>query len=300
MKNPEVSIIVPCFNGMRTLRRCIESLLQLDPSSPSHEILIVDNGSNDGSPEAIAAFPGVALILENKVRGPSAARNRGATEATGEILAFTDIDCVVSPGWLLESVPAFKDPEVVGVGGPIEGVKPKNRIQQWMNSRKILDQQRALANPFMPYLQTANALFRRDAFSRVNGFDKSLYCGEDCDLSWRMQKETGGRIDYMPGAIVFHDHRCSVRGLYRQSKKNAMGGAHLALKWQGAIAPKSWKSSVWECWGIFRALKNYLLLSLSSQDSERKFAARLDLIHRIARKNGMIVSALQTGRLDQW
>lgn len=297
---PLVSIIVPCYNGMRTLRGCIESLIELDPASPDHEIIVVDNGSDDGSLEAIASYPQVRLVKEHSVRGPAAARNRGAEAAAGEFLAFTDIDCIVSPRWLVETLPAFADSQVIGAGGAIEGVKPKNRIQKWMNSRKILDQERALSNPFMPYLQTANAVFRSEAFRQIKGFDQSLYCGEDCDLSWRMQKATGGRLAYIPAAVVFHDHRCSIRGLFRQSMKNAMGGAHLAKKWQGAIAQKSWKNSVWECWGIVRALKNYLFVSLFTRDKEKKFELRLDLIHRLARKIGMISSALKTGQLSQW
>ncbi len=297
---PEVSIIVPCYNGMRTLQGCLQSLCSLSPDSPAHEIIIVDNGSNDGSLEALAAHSQVQLVKEHQVRGPSAARNRGVAIAKGRILAFTDIDCVVSREWLIKSVPLFKNPEIVGVGGAIEGVKPKNRIQQWMNSRKILDQERALANPFMPYLQTANALFRREVFNRSGGFDQSLYCGEDCDLSWRIQRDSGGRLEYVADAVVYHDHRCSIRGLYRQSMKNAMGGAHLAKKWHGAIAPKSWKSSVWECWGIIRALKNYLLVSILTDDRLKKYEMRLDLIHRIARKAGMITSAFKTGQYSQW
>lgn len=295
-----VSIIVPCYNGMRTLRNCVESLLKLDKASPSHEIIIVDNGSNDGSIEALSAISEIRLVKEHAVRGPSAARNRGATVASGDVLAFTDIDCIVSSRWLLETVPAFANPEIVGVGGAIEGVRPKNRIQEWMNSRKILDQERAMANPFMPYLQTANALFRHDAFNKVNGFDQSLYCGEDCDLSWRLQKETGGNLLYLPAAVVYHDHRCSIRGLFRQSMKNAMGGAHLSRKWHGAIKPKTWKNSVWECWDIVRATLNYLAVSMFTADRQKKFELRLDLIHRFARKTGMIMSALKTGQLSQW
>jgi GT2 family glycosyltransferase len=296
----DVSIIVPCYNGMRTLTACIDSLTRLAPASPPHEILVVDNGSTDGSLEAIAARPEVRLVKEHAVRGPAAARNAGARLAEGTILAFTDIDCVVTPSWLVESLPAFAAPEVVGVGGAIEGVRPKNRIQAWMNSRKILDQERALAHPFRPYLQTANALFRREAFQRVGGFDPRLYCGEDCDLSWRVQQETGGTLAYRPQALVFHDHRCSLRGLFRQSKKNAMGGAHLALKWRDGFPPKTLKQSVWECWGILRGLGRFLGSALVEANAPRTFDLRLDLLHRFARKLGMIESAWQTGQWSQW
>lgn len=297
---PRVSIIVPVYNGMRTLEDCLDSLCVLAPESPSHEILVVDNGSTDGSLQAITARPGITLVKEHQVRGPSAARNAGAREARGEILGFTDIDCIVTKRWLIEAIGAFDDPGVVGAGGRVEGVEPRNDIQAWMNSRKILDQERALAHPFLPYLQTANAFYRREDFLKIGGFDTDLLYGEDCDLSWRIQQATGGRLTYCSQALVYHDHRCSISGLYRQSIKNAMGGAWLARKWAGAFLPKHWKTSVWECWDILCALNRYATACLALSKNKKQFERRLDLFHRIARKHGMIRSAWQTGQWHQW
>ncbi len=65
----EVSIIIPCYNGMRTVTECLRSLLSLDPQSPSHEIIVVDNGSTDGSVEVIKAFKQVKLLYEHDIQG---------------------------------------------------------------------------------------------------------------------------------------------------------------------------------------------------------------------------------------
>lgn len=302
MKNSgvEVSIIIPCFNGMRTLQGCLESLLALAEDSPSHEIIMVDNGSNDGSAETASSYDKVTVLFELEQRGPAAARNRGAASARGEILAFIDIDCIVSPNWLKHLVPLFSDPKTAGAGGSIVGTEPKNDVQRWMNRANILDQKRAVEHPFMPYLQTANALFRADAFHRAGGFDTQLICGEDCDLSWRIQKETGMTIAYCPDAVVHHDHRASVRGLYRQSKKNAMAGALLSAKWKDALPGKSWKTSVWEVWDLLLALLRYDAAVLSRKDRSERFFLRLDFLHRLGRKHGMIESAWRTRQWSRW
>ncbi|MCF7933218.1 MAG: glycosyltransferase [Spirochaetia bacterium] len=296
----EVSIIIPCYNGMRTVTECLRSLLSLDPQSPSHEIIVVDNGSTDGSVEVIKAFKQVKLLYEHDIQGPAAARNTGVRGSQGAILAFIDIDCIATPGWLIESVAAFEDPEVVGAGGRIEGSVPKNEIQVWMNTMKILDQERAVHHPFMPYLQTANALFRREAFLLVEGFDTGLICGEDCDLSWRIQKMTGGRIAYCPQALVYHDHRASMKGVYRQSRNNAMAGALLSRKWEGVLPKKSWKTSVWECWDLLLSGLHLIASYLTFRSRSRRFGLRLDFLHRFARKEGMIRSAIKTRQWSQW
>ena len=209
---PRVSVIVPVLNGIRTIRPCLDSLTALQQARPDVEVLVVDNGSTDGTRDVVREYPTVQLLVESEIRGPSAARNAGAQVARGDILAFTDADCVVTAAWLEEALPRFLDCGVVGVGGAIEGVAPQNAIQQWMNDRRILDQEAALHNPIKPYLQTANAFFRRQAVLEVSGFDPSLPYGEDCDLSWRIQEATGGRLDYAAAALVYHDHRCSLRG----------------------------------------------------------------------------------------
>lgn len=296
----EVSIIIPCYNGMRTIRGCIDSLAALDPDSPSHEIIIVDNGSDDGSAEAAASYKQVKVLYELEKRGPAAARNTGASAAQGSVLAFIDIDCIVSPDWLKRIIPVFADPQIAGAGGSIIGTEPKNRVQQWMNSTGILDQERAFNHQFLPFLQTANALFRTSVFHQVKGFDTHLICGEDCDLSWRIQRDAGGTLVYVPEAVVYHDHRASVRGLYRQSMKNAMAGALLAAKWKEAIPPKSWKTSIWELWDLLLAALRYAASVLPYRSSSQRFFLRMDVLHRLGRKHGMIKSAWKTRQWSRW
>ncbi len=297
---PAVSVVVPAYNASRTMERCVESLLGLSGNSPAHEIIIVDNGSDDETPEILRRYPGIVMVEEKAVRGPSAARNAGVRAASGDIIAFTDADCVVTPDWLVHGVSPLADTAVCGVAGIIKGVEPKNEIQEWMNSRNILDAKAALANSFRPYVQTANAFFRREDFWKVEGFDTVLLCGEDCDLSWRILEATKGRLELAPEAVVYHDHRCSVRGLFRQSSKNASASAHLAAKWGDALPPKYWKVSVWECLDLMRSGLHYAGASLPGKPGRERMEAKLDFLHRLGRKKGMISSAWQTGQYGRW
>jgi len=300
VKEASVSVIVPVYNGSRTIGRCLESLVALPDSPVSREILVVDNGSTDETVEIIRRFPEVRLLVEKETRGASAARNRGAREASGDILAFTDADCVVDPEWLTVGVAAFHDNGIAGVGGRIEGVESTNSIQEWMNDRRILDQERDFANPFLPYAQTANAFFGAVPFRAVDGFDASIPYGEDCDLSWRIQRDTKGRLVYEPDALVYHDHRASLGGLYRQSKKNAAAAAHLSRKWGEAYPPKRWKTSVWECYDLVRAGARYLRAAWGGALASEKENRRIDLLHRAGRKAGMIASAWGTRQWSRW
>lgn len=292
-----VSVIVPAFNAMDTLRGCLDSLTAL-PTVPSHEIIVVDNGSTDGTLAFARTYPGVTALSYTETQGPSGARNAGAQAARGEILAFTDADCVVSQDWLRAGLAAFS-PWVSGVAGAIEGVEPRNEVQAWMNARRILDQRPTLSHPYRPFIQTANAFYRRRDFIEAGGFDETMPVGEDCDLSWRILEVSRGGFAYSEEALVLHDHRATPKALFRQSAKNAGAGAYLFQKWRGELSAKSWKTSVWECMDLARSAARYAgtLVGLVDQAAAE---ARLDMLHRAGRKWGMVRSAVALGEWRQW
>jgi glycosyltransferase involved in cell wall biosynthesis len=106
---PTVSVVVPFFNSERHLAACIESLLAQDELRDDDEIILIDNGSEDGSPAVAAGFDQLILLKET-TPGAYAARNTGIRRATGELIAFTDADCVVDADWLRAIRDGMADP----------------------------------------------------------------------------------------------------------------------------------------------------------------------------------------------
>src|SRR3989344_8949499 len=112
---PRISVVVPVYNGAKTLIACLDSLMNLNIGKEEIEIIVVDNNSTDETKEIIRRYPIVYLFEENRGRGW--ARNLGATYAKGEFVAFTDADCIVEKNWIFELLNGFKSNDQVAICG---------------------------------------------------------------------------------------------------------------------------------------------------------------------------------------
>lgn len=207
---PQVSIIIPVKDRAEDLRNCLNSLAALDYPAELLEIIVVDDGSSDATPE-VAVELGARLVKSGSIGGgPAAARNRGADLARGKILAFIDSDCTASPQWLRELLPVFADAQVAAVGGWVDGMHsaaPLDRYEAVMSSLNL--GRRAMsggAGGDTFYLPSCNLLLRREAFVAAGGFRAELQVGEDVDLTWRL-RDAGRSIVYLPKGSVCHAHR---------------------------------------------------------------------------------------------
>jgi O-antigen biosynthesis protein len=224
---PFISVIVPVRNGERTLGDCLASLLRSDYPEERREVLVVDNASRDRTAEVAASFR-VRVVREPR-RGLSHARNRGIEEAHGELLAFTDADCVVTGSWLAELVAAFGEDGVAAAAGRTLAFPPRTPAERYMARRKIAFGEWSEPHP-LPYFVFSNAALRREVFKRVGRFDPSFKGGsEDIDLAWRFL-QAGYQLRRRPKAIVFHRHRTSGRGLLRQHAGYGRAQARLVRK----------------------------------------------------------------------
>ena len=111
----KVSVIVPAYNAQKTIGQCIDALLAQTYPRESYEVIVVDDGSTDGTADVVKAYPVKYLYQRNQ--GPATARNIGVREAQGEIILFTDSDCVPFDNWIAEMTKPFEDKEVVAVKG---------------------------------------------------------------------------------------------------------------------------------------------------------------------------------------
>ncbi len=232
---PFVSVVIPTLNNERLIKGCLFSLLQIDYPAERREILVVDNGSLDGTVEIITGFPVTCLYEER--RGVSYARNRGIEASKGHILTFTDPDCVVSRGWLRELVRPFEEETVGGVAGEIVPYPATTPAERYAARRRSHSQERPLKDPSRPFAMISNLAFRREVFERVGLFDTRFIGGgwEDADLCWRFSRGTGWELAYAPRAIVFHRYRTTAGDFFVQHMRYGHGQALLSAKYRGEL-----------------------------------------------------------------
>ena len=219
---PELSLIIPVFNASGTIRACLESVRTLDYPHDRLEVIVVDNGSTDGTLEILREWPEFRVALESK-RGAGAARNHGARLASNEILAFTDADCTVEAGWLRNLVMPLADPQVGIAGGRILAREGGSAIERF--GERIHDHEAALNGSF-PCAISSNWACRRNIFWGLGGFDERFLRCQDSDLSFRFH-ESGYRLAYAPEAIGRHRNRDTFRGLFREG----MLHGHWSVLW---------------------------------------------------------------------
>jgi mycofactocin system glycosyltransferase len=207
---PRVSIIVPVRNRPAEIAACLDSLSALDYPEDRLEIIVVDDASEDDTPRMVAACPNVRMIRQETRTQAAACRNRAARDASGEILAFIDSDCLADPHWLRELVPAFRDPSIGAVGGLVDSPYDENRLDRYEKVKSALRigawfKRSEGAERFF-YVPTCNFLVRRDLFLSLAGFREKLHVGEDVDFCWRLQDQ-GSHLEYQPLGKVLHKHR---------------------------------------------------------------------------------------------
>lgn len=223
---PRLSVIVPVFNGGKTLNATISSLLMVDYPTDRLQILIVDNHSSDATPQLIQSYPRVEYAFEGH-RTSYAARNKGGLRAVGDILAFTDGDCTVSPGWARAGVTTLlENPDVHLVGGPV-GVGPTDTpMQQFLQRAGNNNPRSSMRKGYFP---TANLFVRREVFDHLGGFDERMASGGDLDFCWRA-RYAGYRLGFSDECAVFHQHRDTQKSMYRQAFKYGYGSRTLREK----------------------------------------------------------------------
>jgi mycofactocin system glycosyltransferase len=222
---PAVSIVVPVHNRANGLVRCLHSLLTLDYPSSCLEIIVIDDGSTDQTAATLQFLAQQAaecnitfrVIRHDERQGVALARNTGAAAASHAFLAYIDSDCVASPHWLAELIPAFQDERVSAVGGMIRALDCSSLLGRYEDVRSSLFmgqrvQRLHLAGP-LTYLPTANLIVRRSAWQQLAGF-AHLTHGEDVDFCHRLLL-TGARIVYLPYGVVYHDYRTTWRAFLR-------------------------------------------------------------------------------------
>ncbi|MET0391190.1 MAG: glycosyltransferase [Polyangiales bacterium] len=209
---PKVSVVICAYNAASTLLDNLSSLTRL--AYPNYEVIVVNDGSTDATPEIAGRFPFRLISVPNG--GLSAARNLGLHAATGEIVAYTDADTRVDADWLSHLVRVFREREVGGVGGPNVVPGDDGWVAQCVARSPGGPVHVMVDNTEAEHIPGCNMAFRRSALLEIGGFDPTYTkAGDDVDICWRLQ-ERGYKLGFAPGALVWHHHRDSVKAYWRQ------------------------------------------------------------------------------------
>lgn len=229
---PTVTVVVPSRDRPSETRACVESLLALDYPPDLLEIIVVDDASQPPLSKVLSDLPIRVLRQETNV-GQSAARNLASEVAQGEVLAFTDNDCVADAGWLRSLAAFLCEPGTDMVGGQVLAPPPDAPVAAFEAVRSPLDMgaDASAVGPekLVAYLPSCNLAADRETLQRLGGFDEKMALGEDADLVWRALR-AGRRVRYEPAAKVLHHHRTRLVSLLRRRVDYGSSEADLQLR----------------------------------------------------------------------
>ncbi|HEX5888688.1 MAG TPA: glycosyltransferase [Pyrinomonadaceae bacterium] len=192
--NPLISVIIPAYNCERFLREAVQSVL--DQKCSDLEIIIVDDGSTDGTASVAKSFPETVHYLHQTNQGPSAARNRGIERAQGSLIAFADADDLWPAHKLEQQLPyLIRDPTTDIVLGRIQLVQLSETDSGRMRAEEF-------AEPLFS-VNLGSAIIRKSVFERVGLFDETMRYSEDVD--WFMRaREAGAKLVTIDAVTLFY------------------------------------------------------------------------------------------------
>ena len=226
---PDVSVLIPVRNGGALLGAQLEALSR-QSFEGSWEIVVVDNGSTDATPDVLAEWsrrlPQLRVVRAAGPPNASVARNAAAKAAVAPLLAFCDADDVVDPGWLGALVDAAGRADLVAGRLDVNGLNDETAI--FWRSFAMPAAGTTPAFGYLPYAVSANMAVTRTAFTEVGGFDAKIPGpgSEEIDFCWRVQ-EAGHAFTHAADAVIGYRFRTDLRAFVRQQLRYGQGEAAL-------------------------------------------------------------------------
>jgi len=216
---PFVSVVMPAYNSEKFISKCLDPLSEQDYPKELYEIIVVDNGSIDRTPEIARKYEKVELLFEIDVHSSYAARNTGIKKSRGEIIALIDADCIPEMNWITEGVKAMIESNADMVGGPVKyffdkmtGAELFDAYSHFNNEKLILEKRAAL---------TGNLFLRRRVFEEFGLFPQDAESGADFRFT-NGAINAGFSIVYAENAIVWHPTR-KLFGLLKKVYRTGRG-----------------------------------------------------------------------------
>tara|TARA_B100001123_G_C15321328_1_gene1028006 strand:+ start:2412 stop:3488 length:1077 start_codon:yes stop_codon:yes gene_type:complete len=205
---PLLSTIICIYNGKKTLDAAINSLLDQNYPKDEYEIILLDDGSSDGSIDICKKY--INFNKKNKLKityvyqdnsGLSGARNTGIAVSKGELIAFMDQDAVADKNWLLNIKKAFSDEKTGGIGGRLNLLNDHSKVSKFINIVRF--HQMFGPSEYMNDVIGTNMAYNRSVFYKIGGFYEMMkYRGDETNFIIRLKQSYN--ISYASNAIVYH------------------------------------------------------------------------------------------------
>lgn len=228
--NPRVSIIIPVYNDIKRLEKCLDALKRQTYNKDFLEIIVVDNNSTQNIESLVKKYSNFAYILERK-KGSYAARNTGIKRSSGEVIGFTDSDCIPSIDWIEQGVKNISIDNNIGLlAGKVElFYKKKGK----MNSIEVYEYIHAFPQKFYVENQkfgvTANVFTKKEIIKNVGLFKEELKSGGDHEWGNRVH-ENGFKLLYSDDVLVKHPARSTFKQIYKKHIRVKQGQIDLNSK----------------------------------------------------------------------
>jgi glycosyltransferase involved in cell wall biosynthesis len=276
----KVSVVIPVYNDNR-IGRCLESLAKQSLDKRFFEIIVIENGTKGRYQEICEKYGARYFNIQQK--SMPLARNVGLSESQGEIVMFTDADCVANPDWIENMINAFKNKNYVGFGGEIERYFPKTKTEIY-GKNVGLGQTELLYLQILdkPYVVFANAAFRKYEILKVGGFDEELLSGSDVDLCWKLGL-ANYKIGICKNAIVFHENRKNAIEYFKIYFRYAVYQS-LLFKNYRRVTKSEFMINTYAIDLLFKASIRFLkeLFNLIKREKVNFYRPFLDLVESIA------------------
>jgi glycosyltransferase involved in cell wall biosynthesis len=228
---PKISVVIPAYNAGATVGEAVRAVMNQTLPPGTFECIVVDDGSSDRTGELAEGAGAVVLRLPRNL-GVCGARNAGIHRARGKWIAFTDADCVPSRRWLSLFLAEVEeaDASILAMAGKTLGLDSQTPPARFVDLTGGLDAETYLRHKTLPWAPGGNVAYRREQLLAVGAFDQALKNYETPDLQLRLSDRFGGRIVYLPSAVVLHRHRSTWCGFWKQQHIYGIGYAQFILK----------------------------------------------------------------------
>ncbi|WP_051678565.1 glycosyltransferase [Thiomicrospira pelophila] len=224
----KVSVIIPTYKDWNRVAVCLDALSRQTFPENDFEVIVVNNNPKDNNPK-MDLSPNV-MVIEEAQPGSYAARNTGISHASGDVLVFTDADCIPDVNWLTEGLQVIEKGADRVAGHIILEQSPKNKqtVAEIYSKAFVFDQFKRVKKGVAV---TANLFVKKELFEKVGLFNEQLMSGGDFEWNERATK-LGCNIVYAPSAKVTHPSLKTIRELLKKERRIA-GGVITLKKMRG-------------------------------------------------------------------